>query len=216
MRISKIARSYRLWFGFCFLCHTASGFAQTESPLLLRESNLGGLKGNGHALTISPDNNHYAYVASIWGSITIDPQRGPGLSTAHKACVVVDGKLDSSYESIRDSTLHFSPDGKRYAYVAMQAGKSIVVVDGEPDPAYENLSRGAVMFSSNGNRVAYEIRGAGGRVVVVDSQPGPVYESLDGGPVFSLDGKHVAYSASKGGRWVLWLTVRKWIHVTTN
>jgi hypothetical protein len=94
----------------------------------------------------------------------------------------------------REETLTVSPDGKRVAYVAGQVGNIAV-----PDPAPPPLLP-----------VAIEAERKGGVEVVVDGErfPQRTPHVLIGGPrggftwatipVFSADGRHVAYSAGLG------------------
>lgn len=111
---------------------------------------------------------------------------------------VVDGVKGPEY--LRATGLRLSPDGKRFAYVAMMhGGGTSVVVDGVPGKAWEGVTDHTVTFSEDGSRLGFSagLRGGGGWRAVVDGK-----ESLHGEGCdwvrFSADGKRVAYHLRTG------------------
>ena len=145
------------------------------------------------ALIFSPDGKRVAYVAK----------------KGDKWFVVVDGQSGPEYDGILEGGLIFSPDGKRVAYGALKGDKWHVVVDGQAGPEYEGILQGTLIFSPDGKRESY-IAKKHCRVVnkwakngmwvdkwvaVVDGQAGPEYDEICERPVFSPDGKRVAYGA---------------------
>lgn len=102
----------------------------------------------------------------------------------------------------------FSPDSSRLAYIGGQSDpyKSVVVVDGRELPWSDGA--GHIVFSADGSRLACVTCEAteGGLVsrVVVDGAAGPQYDGIDGGSItLSQDGRHVAYLARKGDKWLV-------------
>jgi Tol biopolymer transport system component len=133
-----------------------------------------------------------------------------GAVQGQKSLVVVDGLPGTTYDEI--GFLLFSPDGKRFAYTARIGQKQFVVVDGRPEREYDRIASLWAVFSQDGKRVAYVARSseqlsrrgdivfvaeAGKEFIVVDGQPGPKYEMVQM-PVFSSDGKRLAYIATEG------------------
>ena len=60
-------------------------------------------------------------------------------SRGKKSYVVVDGKEGAEYGSVHPSTLCFSPDGRRLAYVAHKNNSRIVVVDATEGRPYDRF-----------------------------------------------------------------------------
>lgn len=96
----------------------------------------------GGQLTFSPDLHHFAYQDRVEG--------GKGRQW------IVNGEPGFEYNQL--SNLTWSPDGKRYAYVASQ-GKTehYVVVDGEESDAFETISI-PPRFSADGSQYVFAAR----------------------------------------------------------
>jgi hypothetical protein len=104
--------------------------------------------------------------------------------------VVVDGKEGPEYKHINN--LSFSPDSKHVVYFATRAGKVFLVIDGQETPAFKAVSEYA--YSLDGKRFAYGAKPEKGKWrMIIDNQEGPEFELILALPVFSFDGKHVAY-----------------------
>jgi Tol biopolymer transport system component len=152
----------------------------------------------------SPDSKHIAYVTRTNGTWKLKPT----------CSLVVDGHEIAEYMAI--SGLSFSPDGQRLVFAALQRlfSKSTEIVDdlnyeagnvhivnttelGTPGylgTQYSGLSPTA-SFSPDGKRIAYMAEtGLGQYSVVADGMAGPGFHGV-GVPVFSTDGKHMAYAA---------------------
>jgi hypothetical protein len=93
--------------------------------------------------------------------------------------------------------LRFSPDGRRFAYVAGEAGGYRVVVDGEAGPSFRFCPE--IWFSGDGRSVIAKVGIGDGWTVAVDGRAGAVYEDV-GPPVFSRDAKTVAYAGRRLGK----------------
>lgn len=153
--------------------------------------------GGAGSLIYSPDGNHLAYAAL-------------GADGSKSWAVVVDGKPiapDGQSESPhggaadRISSLIFSPDSKRTAYIYSKAsfrGKrdKEVVLDGRADPECDEIEN--LQFSADSQHVAYEAKRDKSWSVVVDGHPGAEYEEIAGLRI-SSDGRRVAYAAKESG-----------------
>ncbi|MGA1974777.1 MAG: hypothetical protein ABSG92_04000 [Conexivisphaerales archaeon] len=151
----------------------------------------------GDGLVFSPDSQRVAcYV-------------GQGEGPEYHHCVVVDGKEENAYDEVAEGSLRFSPDGRRFAYVAKEWPKWFVVVDGKEGKHYDSLSTGDPVFSPDSRRVAYHavayhaLVGEGERIfAVVDGKEGKQYKDM-GDLVFSPDSKRLAYWAGVGDKWLV-------------
>src|SRR5687767_9735273 len=96
-------------------------------------------------------------------------------------------------------TLAFSPDGRRVAYVARDAGPTLWL-NNEKVAVHGGFGT-PLVFSPDGKHLAYRAyddpRSDRSRMVV-DGQAGPTFDATRGGQ-FSADGNHFAYAARRGG-----------------
>ena len=110
--------------------------------------------------------------------------------------VVVDGERGPSSEFMSDPAI--SADGKVVAYGEKRQGRWTLVVGARRTPIDQQPS--TVFVSPDGRSAGYVHDAGGSKVrVVVDGKPGDAF-SLTGLPVFSRDGKTVAYAADEGQR----------------
>ena len=106
-----------------------------------------------------------------------------------KWVVVVDDKSSPEFDDVNH--LVFSPDGKRFAYGAFLNGKAFIISDGQKGTEYDGIGR--PVFDRNSQQIAYFASEGGKSFIVVGSKRGPSYELIDLAPVFSDDGRRVAY-----------------------
>ena len=148
--------------------------------------------GDVGGITFSPDGKRLAYAAK----------------DRNDWCLVVDGKPGLEHDGI--GHVVFSPDGKRIAYLARKGEAWSVVLGGQVGPQYDQI-RG-MLFSPDSRHLAYTARKKDRMFVVLGGQPGPQFHSIGErvfgrtlheeceyavGPVFSSDGRHLAYGATK-------------------
>ena len=195
----------------------------------LSQTRLGTVPPDCRESVVNSDGLHWAFVerngqtseCRVW----LDGRPGKWYALCDKLTLSQDGKKISyravkhgdanSYVVLNGKELHaeegvlvllFSPDGRRFAYIASRGDKKFVVVDGREGPhfkfiIYPGAGVGGdvvdrILFSPDGERYAY-IGGTaeGKKVVVVDGKPGPTYEwsdlslAIDGkpGPTYDID-----------------------------
>lgn len=170
------------------------------------------------SLLFSPDSAHFAYIARdgnqvrlvldgkphvacdeiLPASLAFSPQGGRLAYTARKhswrgrdfagtvAVVVLDGKEGQPCTAVLEAK--FSPDGRRFAYVAQADNYCVLVVDGATvlkcpgDPRRDYAPLGGLEFSPDGRRLAYHlVEFADGKRrdrVVVDGTAGEPFDFL--------------------------------------
>jgi len=148
------------------------------------------VKGSG--LVFSPDGSRWAY-SSV------------NAYTGDAVYVVLDGKIIDHGNHGWIGGLYFSPDGKRFAFDLATSGSAyakhkIVEVDGAEGEEYDFPGVGKVIYSPDGMSMAYTAyNGSNGNFVVLDGMEGSSYNEVDD-PIFSRDGRHLAYRAVRNGR----------------
>ncbi len=118
--------------------------------------------------------------------------------------VVLDGIEGPHYVGIDPTTLVFSLNGRRLAYVAeglVADGRNgpgrngrFVVVDGVAQAVYDRIPAPPI-FSSNGRRCAYVAQRGNESFIVIDAMEGKHYGCLRGRPVLSIDGSRCVITA---------------------
>lgn len=108
-----------------------------------------------------------------------------------RAAMVIDGIRGPEYPVV--GLLAFSSDGKHTAYTAVKQGAvvMVMVVDGVEEKAKTEDPR--ALYTPGASRVVQR-SGGGGLTYAIDGKPCKVYQGL-GEPVFSPDGKQVAFWA---------------------
>lgn len=126
----------------------------------------------------------------------------PVFAGPQECYVVVDGKRGQRYEGLipvaPEQSMGFSPDSKRFAYIANTGGKSFVVVDGESD-GFATSPFASFMFSPDGKRVAVWGQRQTGPALYIDGKAErttdmPNFATFQ----FSPDGRRYAYTGRNG------------------
>lgn len=117
--------------------------------------------GLGSPFTFSRDGGRAAYVVNLSNAAR---GRGPRR-------VVVDGKEGPLFDYIWSGGLHFSDDGKHFAYRAERAGKHFAVVDGVEHGPYERVGAPAFReYKDRGSVFAFDAVRDGRQLFVVNGQ----------------------------------------------
>jgi Tol biopolymer transport system component len=125
----------------------------------------------------SPDSKHVAYVG----------KRG------EQWILNLDGKESPPIDEIYSP--RFNPNGNGFAWCAKKNKQAAVFYNGKPlDKVYDGVT--ACVFSPDGMRTAHLAQRGGKWLAVIDGGEGDEYKDVDV-PIFSGDGKHVAYVATE-------------------
>lgn len=180
----------------------------------------------GKWLLLSTDFNRFPYVREWDGQWIVIFE-----DASSKEYDGFNGRLpDERYLPYQGSqNIVFSPDTKRYAYVAGRFTKEVkraieaagglgelkrfsdiyrlnerdlhwfAVIDGAEGKEYDEVDK--PVFSPDSKHVMYTAKSGQKRIVVVDIREGNGYDAIVGA-VFSPDSKHFAYKAKRGDKWV--------------
>ena len=151
-------------------------------------------------ITFSPDSSRMAYEAqhldtSLFGGW------GPDRT------IVLDGKEGEKHNGLF-STIEFSPDSQRVAYLLRGGGGISVVVDGKRKAEELGPLPQTPVFSPNSKRVAYVVArktciwASTKLTVVIDGREGKGHNHVMY-PEFSADSQSVVYVAQNRKRWVV-------------
>jgi Tol biopolymer transport system component len=136
----------------------------------------------------SPDGKSFAYAARTSG-VTF---------------VVVDGRPGLDYRQVEGRSLTFSADSKSFAFAAARGDQWLVVRDGKPGPEFDQVFE--LRYSADGARLGYRARRGLDHFLVVDDRTlGPFADLSPDSPMFSPDGKQVAYAALNQGQWQVYV-----------
>jgi len=145
------------------------------------------------SVRISPDGKRFAVVI-----------HSEDKATAHAS---IDGQDQKNYGWVRD--LAFSGDSRHVAYVATIDGKDLPVVDGREGAFRGEIwggtrgGGGTLRLNHDGTHLAFVARKGNAPafgVVIDGTADRPNVDPNDGAPVFSRDGKRLAYIAQDGGQ----------------
>ena len=136
------------------------------------------------SLVVSRDLKHAAYVGRIGEK---------------KQCIIIDGTEGELFEGIGMNSLHFSPDGKHYAYVAATGSQQLVVRDGSREEAYDLILDGTPIFSPDSQHLIYSAKRGSEWRVVCDGKEHTAYHSA-ADITLSPNNNRVTYSASIHGK----------------
>ena len=159
------------------------------------------------------------------GTLTFSPD-GKRLACAvakpdRSAYILADGKAGPVHDSIGGSapsapapnqastyavgsktSVLFSPDSRRIAYLAHSGPTRKIYVNGKAEDVEMDFLVGGMVFSDDSKRLAYGGRRGNRFFLVLDGKQGDEYDAL-GYFGFSQDGKHIAFTAKKGDKMVI-------------
>jgi Tol biopolymer transport system component len=139
-------------------------------------------------LTFSPDGKRLAYIAK----------------QGKQFFVVLDGRrLNDGNQGA--TWLTFSGDSKAFAYVlVVERGRERVVVGEKTFDVETAIGVGPVALNTDGTQYAYVVHRIGNSVLVLNGREIPGYATwfMPASPVFSPDGRRVAYPLQAGARCV--------------
>jgi WD40 repeat protein len=185
------------------------------------------------SLVFSPDGQHLAYVAATEGpghshQVVLDGKGGEGYDgiqslifspdgkrkafaarTGKKWSVVVDGQAGFAYDQVVGPA--FSPDGGSVIYAARQDKAWTMVVNGQAGAAYSYLPGEALIGEQViGNKDLIPAhwstvsRPSNSTAVLLNTgYMGPIGFQYLNTVAFSGDGKHLAYTATWGSKWLV-------------
>jgi hypothetical protein len=166
-------------------------------------------KRDNGVVVVASDGESEPYEKVLDGSITFSPDGQHvafAISRDQKCAVVLDGKTGSTLTAgIAPTSLVFSPDNRRLAYVAEIASREglvrCVVLDDVIGAPFDRIS-GAPRYSPDGAHVAYVAErihlGEVAQFVVVDNTPGKAYPLIRGDLLFAPNGQRVGVMALEG------------------
>lgn len=160
-------------------------------------------------LTFSPDGKRLACAVAKpdrSAYILVDGKSGPvhdGIGGSMPPGVAPNrASMQTVYALGSGTSVLFSPDSRRIAYLAHSGRMKRVYVDGKADEIEMDSLVGGMVFSDDSKRLAYEGRQGNNFFLVVDGKKGTDYDAL-GYFGFSPDGNHIAFTAKKGGQMVI-------------
>lgn len=150
----------------------------------------------------SSDGKRYAYISEEI-DILSPSERG-------KFYVVLDGKRGESFDYVEKAALGFSPDNKRFAYIASNngkwdkegnyfGGKWFVVLDGEKGEEFDEIDPWSLLFSPDSKRFAYSARIGNKWYTVLDGVKSEPFDEVDW-LEFSPDGNRFVFRVRYMGK----------------
>ena len=159
----------------------------------------------------SPDGRRLAYVEAVEAErklrVVLDNKPGRWTNVQMRLSSgfgATKGK-DISPAKPAEFGLDFSADSKHFAYSEeLPNGSSRRVIDGEPQPIHKELGIDFA-FAPDGSDYAYMAYPDGQRAIVRKTlNPFPIETIANGSLTFSPDGKHLAFSGMRYGKWAIW------------
>ncbi|RJP37494.1 MAG: hypothetical protein C4548_14265, partial [Desulfobacteraceae bacterium] len=132
-------------------------------------------------LMFSPDSEDLVYVASVDGKT---------------GSLIKNGEPGEAYDEIKHVT--FSPDGRRLAYAARKGVQWRLVENDKKSPGYRDII--SVRFSPDSKHLVCVVHGDDAAFVVLNGQKSESYRYIAGNPIFSNDGKRLAYMVLEENR----------------
>jgi len=162
-----------------------------------------------HSLMFSPDSRRLAYAVATRDRrayLVVDGKAGPvhdGIGGSWPPGIAPNrASMQALYGLGSASSIQFSPDSRRIAYLARSGPIQRVYVDGQAEDVEMDFLVGGMVFSDDSKRLAYGGRRGNKFFLVVDGKKGDDYDAL-GYFGFSQDGKQIAFAARKGEKFVV-------------
>ncbi len=115
------------------------------------------------------------------------------------------GEKQGPFDAVGAPT--FSPDGRRFAYMARRSYASYLVLDGVPGEPFDailpeegdlsNYLEDIPVFRDDGLSVAYRACRGQSEYIVCDGEAGEPFGFVSGGPAFSPNNGHLVYAAGE-------------------
>ena len=102
---------------------------------------------------------------------------------------VIDGKEGEAFDQVGFPLLN--PNGKQYAYWAINDKKSYVVIDGKKSKPYEAVN--SLKYSTDGKHLLYDVKQQGKYLIVLDGIENESYDEIHS-YALSPDGSRLAYA----------------------
>jgi hypothetical protein len=126
-------------------------------------------------------------------------------TTPSSSYAVLNGVKQKEYEEILLSSVTFSPDGQKLAYIAKDQNGYFVVVNGEEGKRYNEILINSLQFSPDSRNIVYVVRNKIDSnkyedFLVVNGNEGKRYEEIFPYTIFfSGDSKRISYSVKDKG-----------------
>jgi Tol biopolymer transport system component len=155
----------------------------------------------------SPDSTKLAYAATPLGQKPPAGAVPPATQPVTRSLIVInEQEQPGTFERIESNSLVFSPDSKRFAFIAasrdVAPDKLFFVIDGQPTPGYDSVRVGSFIFSPDSKRHSYQVVDRNRPIVVIDGREGRAYDDIlayPGTPTahFSPDSSKLVYVARR-------------------
>ena len=162
-----------------------------------------------YCLTFSPDSRRLAYAVAKpdrRSYLVVDGKAGPvhdGIGVASSPGLDLNrASMQTGYRLEFATSILFSPDSRRIAYLAHFGKMKKVFLDDKPEDVEMDFLAGGMVFSDDSKRLAYGGRRGNQFFLVVDGKKSAAYDAL-GYFGFSADGNHIALTAKKGDKIVV-------------
>ena len=167
--------------------HFAYSAKDNNQSLLIIDHNQNQLLEKGlsvYFMQFAPDNKNLVYI----------------LFNGQYYFMVFHGLRSKAYESIDESSIYFSADGSKIAYIASKDHKQAIVNNGVEGQWFNNV--GCPVLSPDGKRLAYTAVNGKETILITDDIVSRPYESISD-LQFNKDSKHYACVAKYRDQYVI-------------
>jgi len=133
------------------------------------------------SMTVSPQNKRFAYIKPV------------GRSLQGRSLCVDGHDIDGTYDEVKG--IVFSPDDRHIAFAARSGTKSFVICDERNSQRYDEIGD-RIIFSRDGLHLGYAAKDGKMWAMVIDGNIGKPHIGIgEDSPIFSPDGRRIAYAA---------------------